>query len=211
MQTKLRLGVIGAGTMGSVLIRLWSAAGYPVKVVARDPKKLAALVTSLNHGIQTGPLAEVIAFAEVLVLALPYPQLAEVLPAIRKPPPSFVLDITSPVHWDEHGRFRRLSPAGLSGGEAVAGQLPGSYVVKSFSNLPPGVIEIQAHQRPVRLAMPYATDHLIIQPVVEQLITDTGFDPVYIGPLHQSGDIEHFGKFYQKALSAQELKSSLDA
>ena len=210
MQTATRIGVIGAGTMGRVLIQLWSRAGYPVRVVARDANKLAALVTSLNHGVQTGTLEEVVTFAELLVLALPYPHLPEVLPTVAEKSSVLVLDITSPYHWDEHGRLQRLLPASKSGGEAVAQQLPGCPVVKAFSNLPPGVIEIQAHQQPVRLAVPYATDHPTAQPIVEQLISDTGFDPVCVGSLRRSGDIEHFGTFYHQMIDAAELSARLN-
>lgn len=67
-----RIGIIGAGNIGSTLGRLWIKAGYEVFFASRHPEQLKALVEELGPQSRAGTPAEAIAFGNAVLIAVPY-------------------------------------------------------------------------------------------------------------------------------------------
>ena len=65
-------------------------------------------------------------------------------------------------------------------------------MAKALGTLLAGSLSAEAFTTP-RKVLFYATDEVSINPVVEQLIKDTGFEPVRVGGLNQSIRLEVFG------------------
>lgn len=65
------VGVIGAGHIGGTIGGLWVQAGHPVLFSSRHPDELRPLA-------QAGSVAQAIAFADVVLLAVPYKALPEI-------------------------------------------------------------------------------------------------------------------------------------
>src|ERR1019366_9910406 len=68
----LKIATIGAGHIGGSLGSLWVKAGHPVMFSSRHPEELKDLVAGLGPLAHAGTTAEAIAFADVVLLAVPY-------------------------------------------------------------------------------------------------------------------------------------------
>ena len=71
-KTKPRIALIGAGQVGGTLGTLWAKAGYPVMFSSRHPEELTDLVAEAGPNARAGSVEQAIAFADVVVLAVPY-------------------------------------------------------------------------------------------------------------------------------------------
>lgn len=72
----------------------------------------------------------------------------------------------------------------------------GAHLAKALGTLMAGSLSADAFATPHKVLF-YATDEVSINPVVEQLIKDTGFEPVRVGGLNQSIRIEVFGELHE--------------
>jgi predicted dinucleotide-binding enzyme len=67
----MRIGIIGAGMIGSTLAQLWIDAGHDVRLASRHPDNLQPLVQKLGKCASTGTPAESADLADVVLLAVP--------------------------------------------------------------------------------------------------------------------------------------------
>jgi predicted dinucleotide-binding enzyme len=67
----MRIGIIGAGMIGSTLAKLWVDAGHDVRLASRHPDNLQPFVQKLGKRASTGTPAESADFADVVLLAVP--------------------------------------------------------------------------------------------------------------------------------------------
>src|SRR5437588_8319456 len=68
----LKIATIGAGREGGALGTLFAKAGHPVMFSSRHPEQLNDLVASAGPLAKAGAVAEAIAFADVVLLVVPY-------------------------------------------------------------------------------------------------------------------------------------------
>src|SRR5919201_1642773 len=67
----MRIGIIGAGMIGSTLAKLWVDAGHEVRLASRHPDELEPLVKKLGARASAGTPAEAARFGEVVMLTVP--------------------------------------------------------------------------------------------------------------------------------------------
>jgi 8-hydroxy-5-deazaflavin:NADPH oxidoreductase len=67
----MRIGIIGAGMIGSTLSKLWVDAGHDVRLASRHPDNLLLLIQKLGRRASTGTPAESAQFGDVVLLAVP--------------------------------------------------------------------------------------------------------------------------------------------
>src|SRR5437870_1622698 len=67
----MRIGIVGAGMIGSTLAKLWVDAGHEVRVASRHPDQLQPLVASLGSRATAGTPVEAATFGEVVMLTVP--------------------------------------------------------------------------------------------------------------------------------------------
>src|SRR5689334_8280409 len=86
MVRAMKIGIIGAGMIGSTVGKLWVEAGHEVRFASRHPEELRPLVDALGPRASAGTSAEAAAFGEVVMITVPLkamPDLArEVAPAL---------------------------------------------------------------------------------------------------------------------------------
>ena len=128
MSDRERIGVIGAGHVGTALAKRLVPQGHEVMLsFTLDEAKLASKATSF--GAAHGTVAQTVAWADVVALAVPWSELPEALSAAG--------DLNGKIVWDcTNGLKSDLSGLGIgavtSGGEALARRLPGAMVVKGI-------------------------------------------------------------------------------
>src|SRR6476661_4925803 len=73
----MRIGVIGAGSLGGTVGSVLVKAGHEVKFSSRHPEELAAMVRELGPRASTGTPREAAEFGTVLLFAVPYEALPQ--------------------------------------------------------------------------------------------------------------------------------------
>ena len=76
----MRIGIVGAGMIGSTLAKLWVDAGHEVRLASRHPSALRPLVKELGAQASAGTPKEAATFGDVVMLTVPLaaiPALAE--------------------------------------------------------------------------------------------------------------------------------------
>jgi predicted dinucleotide-binding enzyme len=119
--------IIGAGNMGAAIVAVVARGGNTAQVLTRDPAKAAAAIPAATHGTVGEPIT-----GDIVVLALPYPAVAEVLAQYTgQLDGKVVVDITNPVDFATFDSL--VVPAGSSATALIAETLPGASVLKAFN------------------------------------------------------------------------------
>ena len=176
----MKIGIIGSGNMGSGLGRIWAKKGHEVTFsYSRNQEKLAGLSASVRNA-RAGSPAEA-AQAEVILLAVRWPDLPDALKQAGSLAGKIVIDCTNPLKPDMSGLEIGYT---TSAAEEIAKMAPEAKVVKAFNTA-----FAQVYEEPSRLfgsrraSMLYCGDNAEAKAVVSKLIMDVGFDPIDCGPL----------------------------
>lgn len=181
----MRIAIIGAGNIGAGLGRAWAAKGHAITFGVRNAADPDTAAIAREIGATVTTIAEALPRAEVVVLATPFAAIGAVAAALPDWTGRIVVDCTNPIG----PGFKLLHAHTDSGAEAVARQLPGARVVKSFSAQG---AEVLAH--PVYSGVPasnfYCGDDAEAKAVVARLVADVGFEPVDAGGLTSARYLE---------------------
>lgn len=175
----VRVGILGAGRMGSAAARVLTRAGYEVLVANRRGRvSLTPLVDEIGSGIVPANAAEA-AGSPIVLLAVPYDAVEELLGEVGPLPRETVLvDATNAWSgWESLG-----GEAGSS--EAVARMAGGARVVKALST-----VHANRLAAPDGLAVPLAGDDPAARATVARMVDRIGFRPVEIDSLRAAADL----------------------
>lgn len=187
----MQIGVIGAGRVGGTLGMRWAALGHRVLFGVRDPSapKVKQLLADAGPNACAGSVAEAAAFGAVVVLAVPWDAMREVVQAARDLQGKVLVDVSNPAK-------RNLSgldvPPDTSAAEMIASWAPGARVVKGFNT---ASYTAMADPRfpEGSAAVFHAGDDADARTVVGQLAADLGFQAVDAGPLRNARMLEAVG------------------
>lgn len=184
----MRIAIIGAGNVGAALGRGWARAGHEIIFGVRDTSspKVAGLLAELGGTVSAAQIAAAAQFAEVIVLATPWPAAEEALKQMDDLHGKVIFDCTNPLKPGLEGLELGLE---TSGGEQVAAWAAGGRVVKIF-NTTGAENMANPHFGAGRALMPYCGDDVAAKQIAAQLATDLGFDPLDAGPLAQARLLE---------------------
>jgi hypothetical protein len=179
----MRLGIIGAGHAGSALGQLWETRGHDVRYGVRDAARAVAGGLPKDR---TGGVAEAAAFADVVVLAIPWSAVRDTLRATGDLAGKTVIDCTNPLLPDLSGLALGTT---TSAGEEIAKLIPAARVVKCFNSLGAGNFA-QPDFGSEKASMFFCGDDAPAKATVADLGKQLGFDMVDAGPLSQSRYLE---------------------
>jgi predicted dinucleotide-binding enzyme len=144
----MRVGIVGAGRIGGNAARLLAAAGHEVRLsFARDRARLAALAGEIGERASIGTPAEVVAFGEVVIFAVPWDLVPLALEQAG--------DLTGKIVVDTTNQFGSgpMPPAGQTAAQYNAARMPGARYTKSFNTrtaVPSGWFSGSAEKTPRR-------------------------------------------------------------
>lgn len=179
----LKIATLGAGHIGGTLGSLWVKAGHPVMFSSRHPEELKDLVAGLGPLAKAGMPADAIAFADVVLLAVPYSAVKQIGQEFghelaAKP---LLLDASNPIvaRDGDIATWAREKGAGLATLELISG----AHLVRAFNAVGYMKVRDDAADQSKKIGMPMAGDDKNAIAIASKLVTEAGFEPVVIGPL----------------------------
>jgi 8-hydroxy-5-deazaflavin:NADPH oxidoreductase len=207
----LRLGIVGAGKLGTTLARAAIAAGYYVAISGSGTADdIALTVDVLAAGARATTTDEVVRHADIIVLAVPTHRFREL------PRDLFAgkILIDAMNYWqptDGDDAELTATPDGTS--MIVQERFPSARVVKSLNQL--GYHQLEENRRsqgaPDRIAIGTAGDDRLAVRKVMRLLDRLGFDPVDAGPLKNGLALEPDGSPIATTYSADQLSKLISA
>jgi predicted dinucleotide-binding enzyme len=198
----MRIGIIGAGSVGGTLGRRWGECGHEVFFGVRDAAdpKVRELIGKSSRSARAGSVAEMAGFGTVVVLATPWSAAESALRSAGDLSGRTLLDCTNPLTADLSGLTVGLT---ISGAEQVA-TWSRAHVVKIFNTTG---FDNMADPRYAEGAatMLYCGDIAGAKATAAQLATDLGFEPLDAGPLRQARLLEPYGLLWISLAYQQRL------
>ena len=203
----LRIGLIGAGSMGAPMGLAWAAAGHQVMFATRNPDELMDLVRQGAPRVSVAYADAASYFADVIVLATPpvaFEQLARDFGHLMEG--KVVIDISNP-RVDRDGEItNQWLEQGT--GEAMAEYFPGTRFVKAFNTVNPRNFANPIRDG-VRVAVPIATNDSDAARITEALVRDIGLEPVQAGGLERAKDFDRGSPIWETGAGAAEVREHL--
>ena len=188
----MRIGILGSGLIGAKLGTLFARAGHAVVFsYARSRTKLEGLARDAGPNARSGTLGEAARDADVLLLAVHWSRVPDVLRQAGDVAGKVVLTCSLPMNADNTELVVAYTS---SGAEELARQVQGARVVSAFGTVPSEVLfgVFAARDNATRPSLVYCGDDADAKGVTAGLIRDVGFDPVDAGPLRVARYIEPF-------------------
>ena len=178
----MRVGIVGAGRVGSTLARLFAAAGHEVVLAgSRDRAKLEQ--RAQEAGARPGSNEEAAAFGEVLVLAVPWEgALHTVRPLGEQLAGKVLVDATNNL---------RDEPGG-NDAQKLATAAPGARVVKAFNTVFVANYDDADPGNPPDML--FCGDDADAKRLVSELIVASRHRPVDCGGLDMAREVEAFAR-----------------
>jgi predicted dinucleotide-binding enzyme len=201
----LRLGIVGAGKLGTTIARAAVAAGYDVAMSGSGPADdIALTVEVLAPGARPVTTDEVVRHADIIILAVPTHRFRELPRDLFEG--KVLVDAMN--YWEPvDGADDELAAAADGTSTVVQQRFPSARVVKSLNQLGYHELDESRHPRgaPDRIAIGAAGDDRPAVGAVMRLIDRLGFDAVDAGPLENGLALEPDGSPFAVTYSAGEL------
>jgi len=182
----MRIGIIGAGNVGSALGRGWVRAGHEVTFGVRDPAAAKVRTLVAETGAKAAFVAEAAASGEVVVFATPWEATEDAVRGAGDLAGKVVFDCTNPLAPQLAGLTHGFD---TSAAEMVAAWAPGARVVKIFNTTGANNMA-NPDFGGIAATMFYCGDDAEAKAVAARLAADLGFDPLDAGNLEQARLLE---------------------
>jgi predicted dinucleotide-binding enzyme len=206
---RMRIGIIGAGNIGSALASHLVPLGHDVRIAnSRGPETLTEVAA--RTGARPVTLADTVESAEILVISIPLKAVTLLPKALfASQNPALIVIDTNNYYPSRDGRIEAIEDGQLE--SAWLAEQIGRPVIKAFNNiLAPSLAKKAAPQGSVgRLALSVAGDPDTARSKVLRLVDELGFDPVDAGPLTESWRQQPGTPSYCKDFGAVAMKDAL--
>jgi len=204
-----RVGIIGAGHIGSTLARGLADRGYEVVISnSRGPETLEGLIAQLGEHATAGTVTDAATAGDVVIVTVPLKAYQDV--PVEPLAGKIVLD-TNNYYFERDGHIDALDRGEATTSGLLQQHLPTSKVVKAFNHLYASDINAGglAAGDPQRRALGTASDDAEAIEFVAGVYDALGFDTVSAGPLSESWRLERDRPAYVVAQTADELRDNL--
>jgi 8-hydroxy-5-deazaflavin:NADPH oxidoreductase len=196
-----RLGILGAGKLGTAVARLAVDAGRQVLIAdERTGPMIELVVSTVASGARLVSMDEMLASSDIVLLAIPYSRLTDL--DLASFDGAIVIDATNP--W--------LESDGANPPESPLKVQPGLRVVRSMNHLAYEDLGACAEPAgaPFRTAMAVASDDVAARKAVALLVDELGFDPVELDG-RSAWLLDTNGPFFRRRLSQAEMNAIVSA
>ncbi|GAB3548754.1 NAD(P)-binding domain-containing protein [Arthrobacter tumbae] len=203
----MKIGILGAGFIGSTLAQKLAETGHQVKVAnSRGPGTIDAVV--LATGATAVEASDVVRDVEVLITSIPLSGMPGIRPLIDGLPAGAVVVDTSNYYPLRDGHVKALDDGRVE--SLWVSEQIGRPVVKAWNAILSGTLEAKgsAAGQAGRLAIPVAGDEAAKR-IAMSLVEDTGFDAVDAGTLADSWRQQPGAPTYCTELTRNEVPAAL--
>jgi predicted dinucleotide-binding enzyme len=186
----MRIAIIGIGNVGSAIARGLKGKDHAVSLGARDPKAADVKALASETGATAMTPEAAVEAGDVVILALPWRVAEGAVKALGPLTGKTVIDCMNPLGM-VGGALGLTVGHTTSGGEIVAGWLPGAQVVKTLNQVGAEIMAQNDHL-PHRPVMFMAGDDSAAKARVTALLTDLGFEALDAGDIAKSRLLEPF-------------------
>jgi predicted dinucleotide-binding enzyme len=202
--------IIGTGGVGSAIARQLASGGVTLRLSSADHESARMLAAKIGPpAVVAVDNGDALRGADAVVLALRFGVLKSVIEEIAGAlTDKLVVVPSNPVSLDAQGNVVHLLSKGQSSGEVVAGWLPpGTRLVMAFGAMSATLFESSSNRSPELAVLFYATDDDRAGEEVGHLIRTSGFEPVKVGGLDQSGRLEVGGDLHDRVVGPAEARA----
>ncbi|AVK61098.1 NADP oxidoreductase [Lactobacillus sp. CBA3605] len=184
----MEIGIIGAGTVGTVLAQTFAQQDHQIKLSRRQgPASLSARREDFPANVQFVTVAVALQ-APLVIIAVPFEQASGVLSQVVDYQQRIVVDVTNQFTAD----FKRIKTAPLTGSEVLAAAANNARIIKAFNTLPPEFMTGQVAGAGRRVLF-YAGDDVAAKKEFAALVRPLNFRPVNLGKLRHGGSVMQVG------------------
>jgi len=187
----MRIGVIGAGNMGTAMGTIWAAKGHQILFsFTNGSMRLQKALAAAGVNGRSGTPAEAVAFGEVVLLAVPWAAVGEALKAAGLLKSKVLFSCVNCLKPDFSGLAVGTT---TSAAEEIARAAPDARVVEA---LPPmAEVLAAAHHRLAgqQISTFYCGDDAEAKAIVAGMLRDLDLEPIDAGPLTSARYIEPNG------------------
>jgi predicted dinucleotide-binding enzyme len=204
----MKIGIIGAGHIGSTLARRLTSLGHDVTVAnSRGPETLKDVAAAT--GAHTATVGDAAKDKDVVIVTIPEKSVPDLPKGLFNDSHTVVVD-TGNYYPRRDGEIADIE-SGMTESRWVSTQL-GRPVVKAFNTI--YAKHLLENGRPKgdreRIALPIAGDDQNAKAVVSRLIDELGFDPVDYGGLDDSWRQQPGTPVYGKDLPSDRARKALE-
>ncbi|MBY4208088.1 NAD(P)-binding domain-containing protein [Rhodococcus fascians] len=206
----MKIGILGAGSIGATLARQLSGAGHAVKIAnSRGPESIDR--QALASGAQAVYADHVVEDVDVLITSIPFSVMPSIAPLVRRLPDETVLIDTSNYYPSRDGHIAAVDDGQVESMWVV--QAIGRPIAKAWNAIGSASLANKATDSddPHRVAIPVAADRARDRETAMQLVLDTGFDAFDSGSIADSWRHQPGSPAYSTNLTRSELSEALDS
>ena len=196
----MRIAIIGIGNVGGALAQGLAGKGHDLVLGARRPDAPEVAALAAATGARAA-LPDAAAAADLVILALPWSGAEAAVRGLGDLSGRIVIDCMNPLGMTADGLGLTMGHT-TSGGETLAGWLPGARMVKTLNQVGADLMARNDHL-PLRPVMFMAGDDPAAKQVVAGLLAALGFAPQDAGGLARSRLLEPFGMLWINQTLAQ--------
>lgn len=213
--SNLKVAVIGLGNIGKVVASNLVKGNREVIIADKTFAKTKDLAGKLGTLAKPAEIADAIKSADIVVLAVYFASIKEIFSQYAyELQGKIIVDPSNPIAPDDNGGFKKIIGQDESAGQILSSLLPkNAKLAKALGTLGAATLEKAAFNDPKKVQF-YATDDKSINGEIESLIKDNGFEPVRLGGLDKSINIEVFGDLHEfgalgKAVTLEEATAKI--
>lgn len=186
----MNIGIIGAGAIGQAVATRAAQAGIGVLLSdGHGLEMLNSIARRLGSGVEAVTIEEA-ALAEIVVIAVSWPNVPSALAGLPAWSGRIVVDATNPLTVPD---FKSAGFGGRTSSELVATLVPGARLVKAFNTLTP---ELLLSEPPAggRHAVFLSGDDASANAEVAHVVYRMGFTAVDLGRLAPGGNVQRVSR-----------------
>ena len=208
--SRMRIGVLGAGSIGGTVTRRLSESGHTVKVAnSRGPETIDPGL--LLFGATAVDASDVALDVDIFITSIPFSRIPTIASLVHDLPGDSVVIDTSNYYPSRDGGIAAVDDGQVE--SAWVEQVLGRPVVKAWNAITSQSFAGKAMSAgaPGRIAIPVAADHEGDRRLAMSLVDETGFDPFDAGPIAESWRQQPASPAYCTDLSLDQMPAALAA
>lgn len=214
--TKTKVAIIGLGKIGEAIATNLVKGEHAVILASRESHNAKALANKLGELVTVKEISAAIKEADVVIPAIYFNSIKEFFQTYAAAlEGKIIVDVSNPIAPDGNGGFKKIVGEHESSGQILSNLVPKSAkLIKAFGTLGAGSLVSEAYSNPERKVLFYASDSTNSNQHIDELISNSGFEPFHIGGIDQSIRIEVFGDLHEfgrlgKTVTVEEAKRIL--